>query len=1412
MNTKGSFIMTRRTSLQVAPTSVALTLVCLLSAPLARAAVTDIAQVPLVTSASATVKPNVMFILDDSGSMASDYMPDDANWNATTRYGRLASQCNGLAYNPSVTYTLPVDQSGASLAAGNDAFGSSNPTPYFYTYSGTQPKLSFKYSASGVDTSTTFYRECNSSLNTAPGSGVFTLVNASSLSGAAATNYQIWYTYYRTRITMMKSAMSLAFKPLDDKFRVGFTTISSNNATPGTKFLDINTFNSTQKSAFYTALNNASPGGNTPLRGALSKAGRYFANRATGQAADPVQYACQKNFTILSTDGYWNTGLETSDYTALTVTGTAVGQQDGAEDRPMRDAASASTTTVSTWNTTRTTVTQVATTTTSYSNASTQTTTTYSAGSGSRTHSYSTTLPASTSSGSCTNNPKTCTVTVSTSSPLTVGTSIYVVGASPAAYGGAATVTSRTASQYTYTTSYSGSRPSALTAGGIIYAGGGACSAGQVNATDAWSQTDTFPGSRTTTTTASVSTDTSYTQSQRVTVTPMTETKVVSNGVTISDTTVAGTPVVTNTALTAPANTTTGPTPTTVSTSTAAVTPVTVTATGTTTGCVTAPPTNGTTTATVLAPVPTVAPSTTPTTLAPTTVPVTTTLSDATVAGTVTSTSTNSTTGGSSNSLADVAEYYFKTDLRSSTFGNCQGALGSGTDVCQTTNPDNTTGNTIQNMITFTIGLGTSGTLTYDKNYKTQASGDYFDLIQGTKNWPIPTESTNGGDPTNIDDLWHAAVNGRGRYFSAGDPNEVVNSLSSALIDIAAIVGSSSAAATSSQQPVAGDNDIFSAQFTSGKWTGTLLDYTIDPSTGAISTTSKWDAAAVLDQRINAGTTPRRIYYFQPAGSGPSGSLRAFTYANLTADSKNTLFDSFCSKSGAGGSLAPLQCGALDAAGLTGANSGSNLVSYLTGTKFDAFYRPRDSALGDIVNSTPVFVGKPTFKYTENGYQSFVAAKISRPGAIYVGANDGMLHAFDRDGNELWAYVPSMVLPNLYKLADTAYPANHQYYVDGSPVIGDIYTSTGWKTILVGGLGGGGRGYYALDITDPTAPLALWEFTDSNLGLTYGNPVITKRANGTWVVAFGSGYNNVSPGDGNGRLYILNANTGQLITTQTTASAGTTATPSGLSKINAWVDSDLDNTAKVFYGGDLLGNLWRFDIDGVAAPANASFLLARLNNGSTPQPITIKPQLGEVNQNGTKYHVVYIGTGRYLGGADFGSTDLQSIYAIKDDWTATSGLGDARASGKLVTQTLSAGADSSTRTASNNAVDWVSKSGWMVDLTLSSGERVNVNMSLSFNILTVASNVPTPSACDAGGQSWLYRFDVSTGRAVPTASGVVGTSMGQALIVGMTVVQLTSGQTVTITSLSDTRKTTSNNPPPPASGTVKRTSWRELAN
>ena len=145
---------------------------------------------------------------------------------------------------------------------------------------------------------------------------------------------------------------------------------------------------------------------------------------------------------------------------------------------------------------------------------------------------------------------------------------------------------------------------------------------------------------------------------------------------------------------------------------------------------------------------------------------------------------------------------------------------------------------------------------------------------------------------------------------------------------------------------------------------------------------------------------------------------------------------------------------------------------------------------------------------------------------LYGAANDGMLHAFDAtSGSEMWAFVPSFVMPNMFQLADNNYRDNHKFFVDGSPVVGDIYTGSAWKTILVGGLNSGGRGYYALDITDPDNPVGLWEFTNANMGLTYGNPVITKRADGTWVVMVASGLNNTS-GDNQGHLYQINALTG----------------------------------------------------------------------------------------------------------------------------------------------------------------------------------------------------------------------------------------------------------------------------------------------
>jgi type IV pilus assembly protein PilY1 len=644
-------------------------------------------------------------------------------------------------------------------------------------------------------------------------------------------------------------------------------------------------------------------------------------------------------------------------------------------------------------------------------------------------------------------------------------------------------------------------------------------------------------------------------------------------------------------------------------------------------------------------------------------------------------------TAGSSDSLADVAMYYYNTDLRTSALNNCSSTVNGNTiDVCaNNVSPAGTDTANWQHMTTFTLGLGVSGTLRYQSDYLTAASGDFHDIVQGTKNWPNPTQ--NG--PTAVDDLWHAAVDGHGRYFSAGDPMSLANSLNTTLQSIDAKIGFGSAAAASNLQPVAGDNSLYLAKYKTVYWVGDLVAYSIDPTTGAISA-PLWSAAANLQSAVAAGTA-RTIYYFGRGSGANTGSLRSFTYANLTTDGLNGLFDNACSKS-----PALTQCSTAGYATAT-ANSGSNMVDFLRGGS-NAVYRthfPGDTdigggLLGDVIGGAPVYVGKPKFKYTENNYAGFAAAVNSthsgagRPGVVYMASNDGMLHAIDGStGNEKWAYIPSMVMSKLYQLADYDYANRHQYYVNGAPISGDIFvpgsggTPGAWKTILVGGLGAGGVGYYALDITDPDNPQALWEFANdslggnTNLGLTFGNPVITKRADGTWVVVFSSGYNNnTGGGDGNGHLFVVNANTGARVLdiptyTSGTTPAGTVATPSGLNKINAWVDSDIDNSAKRFYGGDLLGNVWRFDIDNLVAPHQAALRLATLSAGGVAQPVTTEPTLAQVSYAGGNYPVVYVSTGKYLGTTDLGTTATQSIYAIKDPLTNTP-LGDIHASSSFV--------------------------------------------------------------------------------------------------------------------------------------------------
>ncbi|MCB1825552.1 MAG: pilus assembly protein PilY, partial [Candidatus Competibacteraceae bacterium] len=282
---------------------------------------------------------------------------------------------------------------------------------------------------------------------------------------------------------------------------------------------------------------------------------------------------------------------------------------------------------------------------------------------------------------------------------------------------------------------------------------------------------------------------------------------------------------------------------------------------------------------------------------------------------------------------------------------------------------------------------------------------------------------------------------------------------------------------------------------------------------------------------------------------------------------------------------------------------------------------------------------------------------------------------------------------------------------------------------------------------------------------------------------------------------------------------GSTTTPSGLAKINAWIESDVDNTAKRAYGGDLLGNVWRFDFDDNYSPAGKEAVkLAELRVSGNPQPITTKPELAKVNN---LYDVVFVGTGRYLGIPDLSNVEQQSIYALKDTLAST-GLGNVRQGNQLVEQTLTQQTNSVgrvIRTASQNPVDWATKNGWYLDLdpaNLSPGERVNIEMQQQYNILTVATNVPDPNACNVGGYGFLYNIDIDTGGGLSTAPEQ-GTQVGvrlstNALVAGIKVVKLVTGKTVAIVTDTTGTVTVEDLPSPTgaAAGSVKRTMWREI--
>ena len=1463
-----------------------------LAAGATHAALTDLADNPLSSASSTQVKPNILFVLDDSGSMDWRYMPDAVgNSSNLSKVGFRNAQCNLVYYNPAINYETPRTSTGDYVNAASPTGFTTAYDEGFHDYDGngtdttdlssgfrafssdsTQPAYYWKYL--GGTTLTPLTGDCQKSLasysdastmeictdgtlrtTTCASAGKTALwrkIIVSATSGPPGNpderqNFANWYSYYSTRVKMMKSATGRAFVGLSDSFRVGFITINPGSPVSSTKFLAIDDFNSTQKSAWYTKLYSQIPNSSTPLRTALSRAGRYFAHQTdginNGMSDDPVQYSCQQNFTILTTDGYWNGtgGLMMNGSTAMDNEDGNLAELDAynppaskfaVSPRPIYDGMAS----LYVWNTltrqtqqvscslgtitqtkivqwqSRPVIRQKRITQIQSMDGQLQSRTSHNGGgSWSGWHNVTTCTPDSIgqdqtqcqtiwgtwyNSSSCTPNSGEGTQRQC----QTTDTGWVNVASCNASSGGGQTVTCQILPQAGWSNTTGACTENATTQCQKIDVTGWttvpSCTTGSVNANGQQVVCQTVTGA------------TGYKQQYRY----LRASKKYP-GPNQSGTQVGGTTNTYSSWVNYP-----GPTGTCASTQPA------LPAGGDITG---ADPTDYSS-------------------LLPASCLSGTQQWPCETAG--------GSTGGSSNSLADVAQYYYKNDLRTTTLSNCAGALGGDVDVCANNVPTTGTGPeddkaSWQHMTTFTMGLGLSGTLPYRQDYKTATTGSFQDLRTGVINWPTPAADS----ATALDDLWHAAVDGRGQYFSAGNPTSVIDGLNTALAGVSARLGAAAAAATSNLEPVAGDNFAYTAKYVTQKWTGELEAHQIDLETGAVNADVVWSAQAKLDALGKNACDSRVIKLFRVGATDNLVNFTWNTYAcdasgNPTGSAQTALNTTEQGYFNAGkvallSQYPDMTDGSMATVDQRTPAAGANLVNFVRGQRgFEGFvtndatklYRTRDSILGDIINAQPVYVKAPFAEYDDGGYVAFKTAQASRTPMVYAAANDGMLHAFYAGtsitdpigGTEAWAFIPDLVLPNLYIRASMNYANQHTYTVDGTPTVGDVYdiAHTAWKTILVAGLNKGGKGYYALDVTDPAAPKALWEFansatcydpanaspqyTDCHIGYTFNNPIISKLRDGRWVVFVTSGYNN---DDGNGYLYVLEAMTGKIIYRIATG-AGSAATPSGLNHISAWVEDPLhNNQTERVYGVDLLGNVWRFDVNDLLAPAGieATRLATLVDSSGDPQPITTRPELSKVNDQ----PYVHVGTGRYLGTTDSADTQTQTVWTLHDNLTTTP-LTDLRATLRQMTITDQGSGTSAFRTIGCTA-QCGSTEGWFADLP-DSGERVNIDMKLQLGTLVVASNVPQNNACNIGGYSWLNYFDNATGNAIATSPNeavgtkLVGAGGSESLAVGVNIVRLPGGKTVVIATTSAAQQVTVNAPfvtPPP---TGKRVSWREI--
>jgi type IV pilus assembly protein PilY1 len=633
-------------------------------------------------------------------------------------------------------------------------------------------------------------------------------------------------------------------------------------------------------------------------------------------------------------------------------------------------------------------------------------------------------------------------------------------------------------------------------------------------------------------------------------------------------------------------------------------------------------------------------------------------------------------------------------------------------------------------------------------------AGQLNDPLWYAAKWGGFSDSDGNSKPSTVAEWDSSTVDGSvgsdgipDNYFFVQNPLGMEQALDRTFAKIITVASSSSVAANATSLRTGAS--IYQARFRSEDWSGQLLAYPIDME-GSIGSVPSWDASAVING-IGAGN--RVILTYNPTTSETGIPFR---WANLSNAQKSILNRNISNVNDGLGSQR------LD--WLRGDSSREGPLST------DFRRRPR-SILGDIVNSSPVYVGTPSAPYLDADYGQFRTDMSARTPMVYVGANDGMLHGFDAaTGRERLAYIPGRVFGNLSRLTAPTY--SHRYYVDGPVTVGDAKVNGNWASILAGALGGGGHGIYALDVTRPTtfsesnpSDIVLWEFTDSDdadLGYTFGVPQVVKMANGKFAVIIGNGYNNTEADGaasttGQAAVYILyldrtNARRNWVAGTdyvKLSVPGGSVGDPNGIANPIP-VDVDFDGDVDYIYAGDLNGKLWKFDVASSSQSAwaisNGGSALFSATDGTasaTPQPITGGLEVVKHPQGG---YMVLFGTGRYIASADNSDTSLQTFYGIWDKGDGVSVTRSMLTQQSILEEKTVGGFRY--RLTTNTAAASTDR-GWRLDLRVGAatpnGERVVSTPIIRGTRVIFTTTIPSTALCDRGGTSWLMELDAIAG-------------------------------------------------------------------